>query len=147
MEVKSHENGMHFLLETIQYVRNPISPNAKNQNQLSVLQCWCTIFILLIILGSVAFNSSSQLELGSDWWFSWCSAAIWHLISWRIHKILKKNHLTGKENTLQICCLFRHMIKKGLVMERDKGRTIRIIPVMEGQWITVNHCYFNRWLI
>lgn len=66
MEVESHENSMHLLLETIQYARNPVFPNAKNQEQLSVLQRWCTIFNLLIILGSVAFNSSSQLKLASD---------------------------------------------------------------------------------
>lgn len=57
---------MHLLLKTIQYVKNPISPNAKNQEQLSVPQCWCTIFNLLVILGSVAFNSSNQLKLASD---------------------------------------------------------------------------------
>lgn len=66
VEVKSHENSMHLFLETIQYVRNPSSPNAKNQEQLSVLQYWHISFNLLIILGSVAFNSSSQLKLASD---------------------------------------------------------------------------------
>jgi len=32
-------------------------------------------------------------------------------------------------------------------MERDKGRTIRVILILlviEGQSIIVNHCYFNR---
>lgn len=39
----SQENGMHLPLETIQYVRNPISLNAKNS-----FQC-CSVGILFPI--------------------------------------------------------------------------------------------------
>lgn len=66
MEVRSCENCMHFLFKTALYVRIPISPSTKYQEQQPVLQYLHAVFSILITLSSVAFNCSDQVKLASD---------------------------------------------------------------------------------